>query len=273
MTAEPFYLVEKEHRIAWVFLNRPEKRNAMNPPAWRELPAIMAELDRDRQIRAVVIAGKGDCFCAGIDLKAMLAELTELADPSQQGEVKWRLIPKIKELQETMTAIERCRKPVIAAVHGHCIGAGLDLATACDLRICSADALFSLKEAAVGFVADVGVLQRLPLIIGQGLCRELAFTARTITADRAREIQLVNAVYADHHQLIAAARALAEEIAGNSPIAVQASKDVLNFGVGKSHADGLNYVATVSAAIIPSRDLREAVAAFTEKRQPDFSGT
>ena len=273
MTAEPFYLVEKEHRIAWVFLNRPVKRNAMNPPAWRELPAIMAELDRDRQIRAVVIAGKGDCFCAGIDLKAMLAELTDLADPNQLGEVKWRLIPKIKELQETMTAIERCRKPVIAAIHGHCIGAGLDLATACDLRICSADALFSLKEAAVGFVADVGVLQRLPLIIGQGLCRELAFTARTITADRAREIQLVNAVYADHHQLIAGARTLAEEIAANSPIAVQASKDVLNFGVGKSHADGLNYVATVSAAIIPSRDLREAVAAFAEKRQPDFSGT
>ena len=273
MAAESYYVVEIEHHIAWVFLNRPGKRNAMHPPAWQELPAIMADLDRNQQVRVIVIAGKGDCFCAGIDLKAMLAELTELADPNQLGGVKWRLIPKIKELQETMTAIERCRKPVIAAVHGHCIGAGLDMATACDLRICSEDALFSLKEAAVGFVADVGVLQRLPLIIGQGLTRELAFTARTITARQAQQMQLVSAVFADHDHLIAGARALADEIAANSPLAVQASKDVLNFGVGKSPADGPNYVAAISAAIIPSHDLREAMAAFVEKRQPEFSGT
>lgn len=267
-----FYKVEKKPPVAWVFLNRPEKKNAMNPPAWQEPVSIFEDLDRDPDIRVVVIAGNGPCFCSGIDLVSMMPELPELMETDQKGGVKWRFLPKLKRLQDAISSIEWCRKPVIAAIHGYCIGAGLDMATACDIRLCSSDAVFSLKEAAVGFVADVGVLQRLPLIIGQGHTRELAFTARNITAERAREILLVNDIFPDRDALMEAAQTLALDIAANSPLAVQATKDVLNYGIGKSVQDGLTYVATVSTNIIPSNDLNEAVTAFMEKRKPVFTG-
>jgi enoyl-CoA hydratase len=272
MSKHVFYLVEKKPPVAWVFLNRPEKKNAMSPEAWTEPIEIFAELDQDPEIRVVIVAGKGSCFSAGIDLISMMPELPELLDRDQTGGTKWKFLPKIKQLQDGISAVEQCRKPVIAAIHGHCVGAGLDLATACDIRICSQDALFSVKEAAVGFVADVGVLQRLPLIVGQGHARELAYTARSITATRAKEIQLVNDVSTSPEALMAKAEELAKEIADNSPLAVQASKDVLNFCVGKSIDDGLKYVASVSANIIPSNDLLEAINAFSEKRKPKFTG-
>ena len=272
MSAYEFYRVEKKGAVAWVFLNRPEKKNAMNPPAWTESIEIFQDLDQDEEIRVVVMAGEGACFSTGIDLIGMMPEIPELMEPDQKGGVKWRLLPKIKKLQDAISCIEWCKKPVIAAIHGHCIGGGLDMATACDIRLCSADAGFCLKEAAVGFVADVGVLQRIPLIVGQGQARELAYSAKTITAQRAREILLVNDVFPTKEALFEGAQALAEEIAANSPLAVQASKDVLNYGVGKSIDDGLNYVATISANIVPSNDLTEAVTAFMEKRKPEFSG-
>nr|MBL0714287.1 enoyl-CoA hydratase/isomerase family protein [Desulfobacterales bacterium] len=167
---------------------------------------------------------------------------------------------------------EQCRKPVIAAIHGHCLGAGLDMVTACEIRLCSRDAVFAIKEAAVGFVADVGVLQRLPLIVGQGLAREMAYTAGTIDAGRAREILLVNQVLEDREALYQRAEALAAEIAANAPLAVQASKEVLNFGVGKTIDEGLRYVASLSANIVPSEDLFEAFTAFMEKRPARFKG-
>ncbi len=272
MSDYEFYKVEKKGPIAWVYLNRPEKKNAMNPPAWSELPAIFEDLSNDPDIRVVIIAGKGPAFCAGIDLMGMVGELPELMEPSQKGGVKAQLIKKIYPLQEAMTCIENCTKPVIAAVHGYCIGAGLDMITACDIRLSTKDAVYSLREAAVGFVADVGVLQRIPLIVGQGVARELAYTAKNITADRAKEILLVNETYEDEATLMAEAEKMAMEIAENSPLAVQASKDVLNYGVGKSVDDGLKYVAVMSSNIIPSDDLFEAVTAFTEKRKPKFTG-
>ena len=268
-----FYIVEKKPPLAWVFLNRPKKKNAMHPPAWYEAPEIFEDLDEDPEIRAIIVAGKGDCFTAGIDLVAMAADLPELMAPDQKGGVKASMLNKIYKLQYTMTCMEKCRKPVIAAIHGQCIGAGLDMATACDIRLCSKDASFSLKEAAVAIVADVGVLQRLPNIVGQGITRELAFTAKSFDAQRAKDILLVNEVFEDQEALMAGAEQLALEIAGNSPLAVQAGKAVLNYGVGKSVDDGLKYVATMSTNIIPSNDLMEAVAAFMEKRKPKFTGS
>ncbi len=272
MNASTYYLVEKKGPIAWVYLNRPEKKNAMHPPAWADAPAIFTDLDEDPEVRVIIVAGKGSDFCVGIDLMGMMAELPELMDAEQKGGVKWQLLKKLYPLQATITAMEKSRKPVIAAVHGYCIGGGLDMITACDIRLCTRDAQFCLKEAAVGFVADVGVLQRLPLIVGQGIARELAFTAKNITAARAEQILLVNQVYADYETLLAEAEKMAQQISENSPLAVQASKDVLNFCVGKSIADGLKYVASISANIIPSHDLMEAVTAFMEKRKPKFTG-
>lgn len=267
-----YYLVEKKPPVAWVYLNRPEKKNAMNPPAWWEAPKVFKELDADDEIRVIIVAAKGTAFTVGIDLLEMAGEITELADPGQKGGVKRSLLQKIYAMQETMTCIEKCRKPVIAAVHGYCIGAGLDMISCCDIRLASADAQFSLREAAVGFVADVGVLQRLPHIVGQGIARELAYTAKNISAQRAKEILLVNEVYPDLKALYEGAEAMAAEIAGNSPLAVQASKDVLNYGIGKTVDDSLKYVASLSANIIPSDDLFEAFAAFAQKRKPSFTG-
>ena len=272
MPEHPFYRVEKKPPIAWVYLDRPEKKNAMNPPAWREAPPLFEDLDQDAEIRVVILAARGPCFSVGIDLVEMADALPEIMSQEQTGGVKWRLLKKIGALQETMSCIARCRKPVIAAIHGYCLGAGLDMATACDVRLCARDALFSLKEAAVGFVADVGVLQRIPLIVGQGIARELAYTAKTIDAHRAREILLVNEIFEDRAALLAGAEAMAREMAANAPLAVEATKDVLNFGIGKSVAEGLRYVASLSTNIVPSKDLLEAFTAFMEKRPPKFTG-
>lgn len=272
MNQYEFYVVEKKPPVAWVYLNRIDKNNAMNPPAWKESIPIFADLDQDRDIRAVIIAGRGKCFSAGIDLVSMAPTLPELLNKDQRGGTKWSFLPRIYDLQNTMTCIEKCRKPVIAAIHGFCIGAGLDMATACDIRLASADAIFSLREAAVAFVADVGVLQRLPNIVGQGIARELAYTAKNITAQRAREMLLVNEIFPDHDALMQGAERMALDIAENSPLAVQASKDVLNYCIGKSVDDGLKYVASISNNIIPSADLMEAFAAFAQKRKPVFAG-
>jgi len=272
MNEYKYYLIEKKAPIAWVYLNRPDKKNAMNPPAWKEAPDVFASLNNDPDIRAIIVAGKGSGFCSGIDLMSMVGEIPELMDPAQKGGVKWQLLQKIYALQDAMTCIEKCSKPVIAAVHGECIGAGLDMITACDIRLGSKDAVFSLREAAVGFVADVGVLQRLPLIVGQGIARELAFTAKNITADRAKEVMLLNEIFEDQEALMMGAEKMAMEIADCSPLAVRASKDVLNYGIGRMVDDGLKYVASMSTNIIPSDDLFEAVTAFTEKRKPKFTG-
>lgn len=267
-----FYHVEQSGPVAVVWLNRPEKKNAMGKAAWAELPKIFGELSGNSAVRAVILAGRGNDFSAGIDLQEMVPELPELQKKDQSGATKWRLLDRIKELQQAITAVERCRKPVIAAVHGFCLGAGLDLATACDIRLASCEALFCVKEAAVGFVADVGVLQRLPLIVGQGLARELAMTARMVDAARAVRIGLVNEVFESPEALLEGARAMALEIAANSPLAVEATKDVFNNGIEGAIDDGLRYVASVSTNIIPSADLFEALAAFRERRKPNFQG-
>ncbi len=267
-----FYSIERENQIGWVYLNRPEKKNAMNPPAWYELPQIISELDQDEEVRVIIIASKGDVFSAGIDLFEMTSEIQELTEPSQKGGIKKTLIKKINKLQQTISSLENTDKPVIAAVNGLCIGAGLDLISACDIRLCSEDAKFSLRETSLGFVADVGVLQRLPLIVGEGITRELAFTGRFFDAGYAKRILLVNEVYRDKDSLIKAVRDLALKIASNPPLAVQATKKVLNFISGERIRRGLEYVASISANIIPSEDLFEAISAFSEKRKPVFKG-
>ncbi|MCP4599408.1 MAG: crotonase/enoyl-CoA hydratase family protein [Proteobacteria bacterium] len=272
MSDYEFYLVEKKPPIAWVYLNSPEKKNALAPAAWKETIPIFDDLSRDREIRVVILTGKGTCFSAGIDLMSMAGELPEVIEPDQKGRTKWSLLRKIYAMQDTMTVIEQCTKPVIAAVHGYCIGAGLDMISACDIRLCSEDAVFSLKEASLGFVADVGGLQRLPSIVGQGITRELAYTAKQITAARAKEVLLINEVYNTHEALLDSAQKMASEIAENSPLAVEATKDVLLNAECQSIESGLKYVASISTNIIPSNDLMEAITAFAEKRKPIFKG-
>ncbi len=267
-----FYKVEKRETVAWVFLNRPEKKNAMGPDAWTEIIPIFEDIQNDDDIRVAVIAGEGKDFCAGIDLIGMAPVVPALKDWDLSAGAKKELYRAIFPLQDAMTCVEKCSKPVICAFHGYCIGAALDLGSACDIRLASQDAQISLREAAVSFIADVGSLQRVPLIVGQGIARELAFTAKYIDAKRAREINLVNEVYPDKESLLKAAHEMALEIADNSPLAVQGAKEVLNYCRGKSIADGLEYVAARSAMILPSEDIAETMKAFMERRKPHYTG-
>ncbi|HQI81310.1 MAG TPA: crotonase/enoyl-CoA hydratase family protein [Deltaproteobacteria bacterium] len=267
-----FYKVEKKEAVAWVFLNRPEKKNAMGPDAWTEIIPIFADIDRDDDIRVAVIAGEGKDLSTGIDLMGMAPMIPTMKNWDMSAKGKVRLFHDIFPLQDAMTCVEKCSKPVICCFHGYCIGAALDLASACDIRLASEDAKISLREAAVSIIADVGVLQRLPHIVGQGVTRELAFTAKFIDAKRAKEVNLVNEVYPDREALLKGAQDLADEIAKMAPLAVQGAKEVLNFCRGKSIADGLEYVAARSAMILPSEDLAETMTGFMEKRTPVYKG-
>jgi len=260
--------IEENGHIATVWLDRPDKLNAMNLPMWDDLPRAMEEVGTDPEVRVVIIAGKGRTFTSGIDLQALATVGTGQEGTSEVAK-RGALYRLIKRLQHTMTSIADCPKPVIAAVHGYCIGAGVDLITACDIRLASSDAIFSVRETKLGMVADVGTMQRLPKVIAPGYVAELAFTGKDIAADRAKEIGLVNDVVPDVHQ---AALELAQEIAANSPLAVQGVKAVLKGGENRSIEEALDYMALWNAAFLQSNDLQEAILANLEKRPPNFKG-
>ncbi len=256
--------------IAQIELNRPDKANALNGTLWREIGAASRWVDETPEARVAVLSGAGRHFCSGIDFELM-GEVLDGVEALPPGRKEERLRRTIVELQAAFTALENCCKPVLAAVHGLCIGGGLDLIAACDMRYASADAAFSLKEVDLAIVADVGSLQRLPYLIGEGQVRELAFTARQFDAAEAREIGLVNRVYADAAQLRDGVHAIAAGIAAKSPLTVRGIKQVLNHGRDHGVADGLDYVATWNAALLLSDDTREAVAAALQKRPPKFA--
>jgi len=269
-------------RVATLWLDRPEARNAMGPDLWQDLPEAMSVVSEEPEVRTVVVAAKGRDFSVGLDLKAMFGgsgpgnSYTGAPGPDGRPESMAARATggraMIRRLQAAITAVADCPKPVIAAVHGYCIGGGVDLASACDIRLASSEAVFSVREAKMAIVADLGSLQRVPRIIGAGHTAELAFTGKDIDAEEARRIGLVNRVYPDPEGLLAGARSLAGEIAANSPLAVQGTKAVLRAGEGRSVAEGLDYVATWNAAFLASDDLMEALTAFLEKRPPDFTG-
>lgn len=258
--------------VAEVMLLGPGKGNAMGPDFWRELPLVFGALDADPAVRAVVLTGSGPHFSYGLDLPAMMPSWAGLLDGSALAEPRTRFLNEIRRMQDAVTSVAACRKPVIAAVSGWCIGGGVDVISAADIRLASADAKFSVREVKVAIVADIGSLQRLAGIIGEGHLRELAYTGRDVDAARAERIGLVNDVYADQAALLAAARSLAADIAANPPLVVQGVKDVLDRQREQDVAAGLRYVSAWNAAFLPSEDLGEAVQAFLERRPPRFSG-
>jgi enoyl-CoA hydratase len=264
------FSVERRDCVATVFLDNPERRNAMGPAFWAELPQAMAELSDDPDVRAVVVAARGRDFSVGLDLKSMGGAARR--DGESGSAVRTRQYREIKHLQAAITSVADCPKPVIAAVHGWCIGGGVDLATACDIRVASADARFSVRETKVAITADVGTLQRLPKVLSAGHVAELVYTGKDVDAARALAIGLVNEVHADADAALAGAQAMAAEIAANSPVAVQGSKAVLRAGDAMTVDQALDYVALWNAAFIQSDDLVEAMRAFVEKRPPSFTG-
>ena len=259
--------VEKSDQIVTVTLQIP----TMPPKFFSELGAAFREIAKDREARVVIVRSKAKHFSYGLDLAAAFTELGA-AMTSGNAASRLELHRHILELQAEFDAVATCPVPVIAAIHGWCIGGGVDLASACDLRIATRDSKFSVRETRIAIVADLGSLQRLPRLIGQGNTRELAFTGKDIDAARAREMGLVNQVVDDVAALGDAATAMAREIASNSPLTVRGVKRVLDYGEGKPVADGLSYVAAWNAAFLASDDLGEALAAFTEKRPPRFKG-
>ncbi|MDT2004328.1 crotonase/enoyl-CoA hydratase family protein [Rhodococcus opacus] len=266
------FTVERKDHVAQVTLIGPGKGNAMGPDFWSELPEIFGELDSDPDVRAVVIAGSGKNFSFGLDLPAMSGSFgSVLADKAQAGP-RTAFHDMIKRMQSGINAVADCRKPVIAAIQGWCIGGGVDLISACDIRYASTDAKFSIREVKVAIVADMGSFARLPAIIGDGHLRELALTGKDIDSGRAEKIGLVNDVFADAEAVLAAAHELAAEIAANPPLVVHGIKDVLDHSRAAAVDDSLRYVAAWNAAFLPSQDLTEAITAVFEKRTPEFKG-
>jgi enoyl-CoA hydratase len=256
--------------IAVVKLNRPEKRNTMTLAFWPEVRHAFTALNEHPEVRVVILASTGKHFTAGLDLHdfAVLGADLMAGDRGRSSERFRRLV---LTMQESFTAIERCRVPVLAAIQGGCIGGGVDMVSACDMRYCTEDAFFSIAEINIGMTADVGTLQRLPHLMPAGLVRELAYTGRRLPAAQAREAGLVNAVYADADALLAGVTAVAAEIAARSPLAIVGTKEMLNYTRDHSVADSLNYIATWNAGMFFTADVMEQLAANGEKRPARFA--
>lgn len=264
--------VEVDGHVARVTLVGPGKGNAMGPAFWSELPVVFGELDADPEVRAIVLTGSGRNFSYGLDLAAMGELLTPmLADGALAGP-RTEFHTRLRQMQQAITAVANCRTPTVASIHGWCIGGGVDLISAVDIRYASADARFSVREIKLAIVADVGSLARLPLILSDGHLRELALTGKDIDAARAERIGLVNDVYADAEASLAAAHATADEIAANPPLVVRGVKDVLDERRAAAVSASLRYVAAWNSAFLPSKDLTEGISAMFAKRPPNFTG-
>ena len=268
MTDYSAFKVELSNSIAHVQINRPEKINAMNAAFWREIVEIFQWIDETDAVRVVVLSGAGKHFSSGIDLMLLASVASELG--KDVGRNARLLRRKILQMQASFNAVDTCRKPVLAAIQGYCLGGAIDLIAACDMRYAAADAQFSIKEIDMGMAADVGTLQRLPRIIGDGMLRELAYTGRQFGAEEARSIGLVNRVYPDQDSLLAGVMEIAHEIAVKSPIAVTGTKAMISYMRDHTVNDGLEYVATWNAAMLQSNDLRVAIAAHMSKQKPEF---
>ena len=264
--------LEIEDNIANIILSRPEQLNSMSRKFWVELPEILEEVNRNSEIRALIISSTGKHFCAGMDLSAFDNGVANIPkekrpDNARIGEALYR---SAKELQEYISKLEKIRVPVIAAIHGGCIGGAVDLVTACDIRLATNDAFFCIQEINIGMAADVGTLQRLPRIIPDSKMRELAYTGRRMLADEAKESGLVSDVYDSQEEMVNAAKEIANEIAKKSPIAIYGLKALMNYSRDHTISDSLDFNALWSGAMLSQRDMEEAIKAFVEKREATF---
>jgi enoyl-CoA hydratase len=258
------FTVDVVDHVAHIALARPDELNTMIPAFWRELPEIVTAISDAGEARVIVLSSTGKHFTAGMDLSVFGGEA--LAGEGEVGRVRANLRVNVLHLQEAFTALERARMPVIAAVQGGCIGGGVDMVCACDMRYATADAFFCIQEINLAMTADVGTLQRLPKLIPEGIVREYAYTGRRLSAARAYELGFVNDVYPTHDEMIAGVMAVATEIAARSPLAVWGSKEMLNYSRDHSVADGLNFIATWQTGMFQDTDMAEAFVARTEKR-------
>jgi enoyl-CoA hydratase len=261
----------KEGYVGLITLNRPEKRNALNLALWNALDEAIHLAAEDGEARVYLLRGEGKSFCSGLDLSAENEIATALGGTPGASQ-KLNFFNLVRKTQGIHTRLERLTRPTVAVIHGHCLGAGLELALCCDIRLCSQETIFALPEAKLGLITDVGGLQRLPKIVGPGHAREIAFRAHRFDAARAQAVNLVNDVYVDKETLDAKAMEMAEEIASNPPLAVQGAKEVMLFDEEVPLNQSLDYNAARSCMIVPSEDLLEAITAYTQKRKGEFKG-
>lgn len=239
---------------------------------WLEMRQVFTQLSEDPSVRAIVLSGAGEkAFTAGLDVKAasqgMLSGESKL-DPARKAV---HLRRHVAEFQDCITAVERCEKPVIVAMHGFSLGLAIDLSTAADIRLCSKDVRFAVKEVDIGLAADIGTLSRLPKVVGNfGWVKEVAMSARVFGAEEALRVGLVNAVYEDRAAVIAAALKLATLIASKSPVAVQGTKEILNWSRDHSVQDGLRYTGVWNSAALQTGDVSAALLSGLQKRTPTF---
>lgn len=253
--------------VAEVFLNRGDKANSMNVTMWRELQACFEWLDSEPDVRAVILAAHGKHFCAGIDLNMLMDVQGQNTDPARRAETFRR---NVLVMQDNLSAMEKCRKPVLAAIHNTCIGGAMDMVTCADMRYATANAWFSIREVDIGMTADVGTLQRLPKIVPYGVACELAYTGRNMGAEEAQQVGLVNRVFADQDAMMTGVRETAAMIASKAPLAVRGSKEMLLYSRDHSVHEGLNYIATWNAGMLSAQDLQEGLSAQMEKRAASY---
>lgn len=264
-----FFQITRSGAVAHLIMNRPDKANGMTPDFWADLPRILDELGQDETVRCAVISGAGKHFSGGMDLSAFNGIMEQMS--KEPGRAALALRETILRLQDSFNAIERARFPVIAAIHGACIGGAIDLITACDLRIASSDAFFAIEEIHIGMAADVGTLQRLPKLIAPAVAAELAYTGRRFSADEAKGFGLISEIVEDREATVDRAVELADEIARKSPLAIAGIKRNLAYSRDHSVADGLEYIAAWNAGMLRPEDLMKAIQAKMAKSEAEFA--
>jgi len=268
---EALVTYHRQGYVGIITLNRPDKRNALNLAVWLALDEAIAEASKDDEARVMLLRGAGKSFCAGLDLSPD-NELIPMITATPSATQKTKFYQSVKRVQAIHTRLENLSRPTIAVIHGHCLGAGLELVLCCDIRLCSDETVFALPEARLAIITDVGGLQRLPRVVGPGHAREISFRGHRFSAGHAKRINLVNESYPDSESLWQQGMLMAEEIAANPPLAVQGAKDVFIFNDNASLAEALDYTAARSTMIMPSEDIFEAMSAYATKRQGTFKG-
>ncbi len=265
--------VEVADKVGHIKMNRPEKANSMVPSFWRDLPVIVDEMSASGAVRAVVLSGEGRHFCSGMDLSVFSSGDNGLSGGQTSGHRSRRnerFRSTALHLQNSFTALERSRMPVLSAIQGACVGGGIDMVSATDMRYATSDAFFSIAEINIGMTADVGTLQRMPKLIAEGIVRELAYTGRKWSAAEAHAAGFVNAVYDDHASLLEGVHGVAAEIASKSPMAIWGTKQTMHYTRDHTVADGLEFIANWNAAMFDTDDMAEAASAAMEGRAANY---
>ena len=262
--------VEINNSIAHIRFNRPEKRNSMNEDFWTMFPNEVEELDDSGEIRALIVSSTGPHFSAGIDLSMFKDDIVENETDNEMGRSRGYFLQQLKFLQNAISCLEAARFPVVTAVQGGCIGGGIDLITAADIRICTKDAFFLIEEINVGLAADIGTIQRLPKIIPAGIAREWTMLGEKVSADRAKEVGLVSSLHDNHEEMMKNAFEIAEKLASKTPLAMWVTKETLNYSRDHTVKESLENVALWNAATLHKEDVMSTMMSKMQKKKPEY---